>query len=251
MIASTLPAVEPEVRAYLNFFSQVQDIQRLRLSTDARKSLALSNAELRSLLTITADLATESRALPAGVSSQVWADRILDHVQQLKAALGEQGFQRVDSFIQSGNAMFEDCAIATKLPIVEPPAGVYLKFFVEVNDLDRLPLSTDFLQTVHLSDQDLRSLFTITADLAAKSQLLAKALRPFVFEGRLEVTQSGSTSSSLEGKLRDFQSQWSNTILDHVQRLRSAFGEQRFQELDGFIQSGKSMLEKPAVPVSN
>jgi hypothetical protein len=147
--------------------------------------------------------------------------------------------------------MFEDCAIATKLPIVEPSVSVYLKFLEEVNDLDRLPLSRDFLQTVHVSDRELRSLITITADLAAESRLLAQAVRPYVFEARLEVTEAGSASSAIDDKLRDFKTQWSKTILDRVQTLKSEFGEQRFQVLNHFIQSGKSMLEKPAARVSN
>jgi hypothetical protein len=54
-----------------------------------------------------------------------------------------------------------------------------------------------------------------------------------VFHG---IVESGSVSPSVEEKLRDLQNQWAQTILDHVQRLKAAFGEARFQRLDEFIQ---------------
>jgi hypothetical protein len=41
----------------------------------------------------------------------------------------------------------------------------------------------------------------------------------------MQVAESGSVSPAMQEKLRDFKSQWAQTILDHVQRLRAAFGE--------------------------
>jgi hypothetical protein len=87
--------------------------------------------------------------------------------------------------------------------------------------------------------------------LRAKARFLEKTVRPLMFEARMEFVESGAISPSLREKLDDLENQWDRTILDHVQQLKAAFGERRFQTLDDFIQSGKSMFEKPPLANSN
>jgi hypothetical protein len=134
--------------------------------------------------------------------------------------------------------------VISRVPIVEGPGRDYQKFFDEVKDLGSRPVSVEARRALHLTDQELRSMITITADLATESLFFGPVVRPWVFESRMEVTESGSVSPSLQEKLRDLQSQWTQTILDHAQRLKAAFGEERFQSVDEFIHSGKSMFEK-------
>jgi hypothetical protein len=135
------------------------------------------------------------------------------------------------------------------VPIIESSTRVYQNFFNEVKDLGIRPLTTEARTSLRLTDQELRSLLTVTADLATETRFLAKTVRPLMFEARMEFVESGAISPSLREKLDDLGHQWDRTILDHVQQLKAAFGERRFQTLDDFIQSGKSMFEKP--PNSN
>lgn len=134
--------------------------------------------------------------------------------------------------------------VISGVPIVEGTARDYQKFFDEVKNLGSRPLSEEARKTLHLTDQELRSLITITADLATESLFFRPFVKPWVFESRMEVTESGSISPPLQEKLRDLQNQWARTILDYAQRLKAAFGEERFQSVDEFIHSGKSMFEK-------
>ncbi len=87
------------------------------------------------------------------------------------------------------------------VPNVEPPARDYQRFFDEVQYLGKQPLSAEARMTLHLTDQELRSLITITADLATESEFFQKQVKPWVFESRMEAADSGSVSPSLQEKL--------------------------------------------------
>jgi len=157
------------------------------------------------------------------------------------------GLQTLNGFCQTAvpdDPLASRSLVISGVPIVEGPARDYQKFFGEVKDLGSRPVSVEARSALHLTDQELRSLITITADLATESLFFRPVVRPWVFESRMEVTESGSVSPSIHEKLRDLQNQWTQTILDHVQRLKAAFGEERFQSVDEFIHSGKSMFEK-------
>jgi hypothetical protein len=133
--------------------------------------------------------------------------------------------------------------IIGNVPIVEPPVLVYQNFFSQSKDLGRLSLSAEVRRSLGLTDQEFQSLLTITADLATEGRFLEKALRPLMFEARMQAAESGSVSPAMQAKLRDLQDQWKKTILDHVQRLKGTFGEARFQKVDEFIRSGQSMFQ--------
>ena len=128
-----VPIVESPARDYQDFFDAVKDLGRWPLSVEARKTLHLSDQELHSLVAITADLATESLffrqiwrpwkfeslmeivesgSLSPSLQEKLrdlqdqWAQKIRDHAQRLKAAIGQDRFREVDEFIHSGKSMF-------------------------------------------------------------------------------------------------------------------------------------------------
>src|ERR1700730_11610569 len=80
------------------------------------------------------------------------------------------------------------------VPVVESPVLVYQNFFNEVKDLGRLSLSADARRSLALTDQELRSLLTITADLATEGRFFGTQLRPLMFEARMQAAESGSVS---------------------------------------------------------
>jgi hypothetical protein len=130
------------------------------------------------------------------------------------------------------------------VPIVEPPARGYQDFFNQVQYLGKVPLSAEARAAIRLSDQELRALVTVTADLATESQFFRRTWKPLKFESLMETIESGAISPAVQAKLRDLQNQWERTIADHVQRLKAALGEERFQRVDEFVHSGKSMFAK-------
>jgi len=131
------------------------------------------------------------------------------------------------------------------VPAVIPQARDYQKFFDEVKYLGTRPLTVEARQTLHFTDQELRSLITITADLADESLFFQKIVRPCIFESRMEFTDAGAVSPSLQQKLDDLRDEWAQRILDHANRLKVERGDERFQSVDKFIHSGKSMFEVP------
>jgi hypothetical protein len=130
-----------------------------------------------------------------------------------------------------------DNLVISGVPRVEPPNRVYQNFFDEVKDLGRLPLSLEAHTSLRPTDQELRSLRTVTADLATESRFFREEVRPLMFEARMQVAESGAVSPSLQEKLRDLENQWARTILDHVRQLKVALGEPCFQRLDKFVHS--------------
>lgn len=126
---------------------------------------------------------------------------------------------------------------------VDPAASAYLTLFGQVRDLDRLENEHYEIKTsIDFSDEERQSLFAVTADLAAQSRVIAKALQPLIFEARLQVADSDAVAPALRDKIRALGDEWSRTILNHAERLRSSFGDARFLTLDDFVHSGKPLF---------
>ena len=101
--------------------------------------------------------------------------------------------------------------------------------------------------------RELRELLAIAADPRGRSRAMAKT-RPSVFESRMEIVESDAVSPLLRERIRDLDNRWSRTILEHVQRLKSALGPTRFQTVDEFARSVKPMFDmmaRPAVKILN
>jgi len=145
----------------------------------------------------------------------------------------------------AGNS--DDYFISTNLEVVDPSAQVYLKFFTQVKDVGKVPLSPDASTSLGGNESEMNSLLAVTADLAAQSWVFAKELKPLVFEARMQIVESDAVSAALQKRIDDLGNRWSQAILDHAQRLKSSWGEARFHSLDEFIHSGKPLFES-AVP---
>ncbi len=158
------------------------------------------------------------------------------------------GLLACNSFCQTSTAadpLENRSLLIAGVPAVILQARDYQKFFDEVKYLGNRPITVEARRTLHFTDQELRSLITITADLADESLFFQKIIKPWIFESRMEFTEAGTISPPLQQKLSDLRNEWAQRILDHAQRLRAALGEERFQSVDTFIHSGKSMFEVP------
>ena len=140
--------------------------------------------------------------------------------------------------------------ISRDVEVVNPASQIYLNFFEQMEDVDKLPFSTAARTSMNLTDEELRSLLTITADLAMQSRVFAKILRPLVFESRMQVAESDTVSPGLREKINDVKNRWSQTILGRIQRLRALLGESRFKDLDDFVHSGEDLFDR-SVPLVN
>src|SRR5262249_17840642 len=156
------------------------------------------------------------------------------------ALLGCKAFGQADA---STDPLAKRSLKISDVPLAEPPARDYQNFFDEVRFLGGKVLSDDARRSLRLTDQELRSLITITADLAEASLVLTKAWHPWKFEALMETIEQGKVDSSVQAKLEDFKQQWTKIILDHANRLQEALGEDRFGQIDRFVHSGKSMFK--------
>ncbi len=132
--SGNLTVDDPVAVSYLNFFGQVQNRSTSTLTPEAKVFLRLSDEEFRKLQNVTLDLATQSRWFAKEMASLVfesrmqivesdavspampgkmrnlnerWQKAVLEHAQQLKAAIGEDRFRVVDDFVRSDKPLFE------------------------------------------------------------------------------------------------------------------------------------------------
>jgi hypothetical protein len=137
--------------------------------------------------------------------------------------------------------------ISRGVPIADGPAEDFLQFFYNLRILGQQELSVE-ARALGMSEDQLRSVMDITADLAEKSIAFHEMWHPWKFESLMEVIDNGSMSPSTETKMRDFQKQWTAVVMEHVERLRSVLGLERFRELDAFVHSGRPMFASPVDP---
>ena len=60
------------------------------------------------------------------------------------------------------------------MPVVEPPAREYQKFFEDVQGMRTTPLSKEARTALELTDDEIRALADITSDLVAESRRFLK-----------------------------------------------------------------------------
>lgn len=133
--------------------------------------------------------------------------------------------------------------VAVKVPIVEGRARDYQKFFDEAKMLGLRPVSAKARAKLDLSNEELRSLMAITGDLVDESLFFERVWRPWKLESLMEsIERGGVASQAMQDKMRDLRDQWAQVILEHVRRLKSAFGEARFGVLDEFVRSGEDLF---------
>lgn len=136
-----------------------------------------------------------------------------------------------------------DYYVSDYVEVIDPTAQIYVNFFDQMRDLGQFPVSPEARASLNLTDEELKSLLTITEDLAEQHSVFIKTLEPLIFESRLEIVESDAVSPALREKIGDLKKRWSQTILDRVQRLRTLLGESRFKSLDEFARSGEPLFD--------
>jgi hypothetical protein len=89
----------------------------------------------------------------------------------------------------------------------------------------------------------------IATDCAAKSLAIHQALKPLVLELRFAALAEEARPPSVSRRYNELNRQRAQMVLDHVQELRTAFGETRFRVIETFLSARKhSESFFPAVP---
>jgi hypothetical protein len=87
--------------------------------------------------------------------------------------------------------------------------------------------------------EEAQSLRAIAADCEANIRAIDIAVRPLVKELRFEALAEEAPSESVSRRYNELNRQREQLVLDHIQGLRTAFGEARFQQIETFIQARK------------
>jgi hypothetical protein len=136
---------------------------------------------------------------------------------------------------------YHDVLMSPSIPLPEP-AQSYWRFFEQVRLFGTRPISDEARAAIRLNDRELRTLLTITSDLAKKSSEFGETVRPLVFELRLEAAAGDEPAPALVEKLRSLRDLWSATVLDHLNRLKATLSEADFRDFDEFVRSGKPLF---------
>ena len=136
-----------------------------------------------------------------------------------------------------------------------PGPTVYESFFQQVVHFSQLQNSlgvvsingqpTDLRQyklqdAIGLTDQEARVLSTVASSCGAKISSFYDAAKRLIFEARLRLVESESDPQATQ-QLKELDDEHRQIVLAHVQQLKAAFGDSRFNGLDAFVRSGKQI----------
>ena len=143
-----------------------------------------------------------------------------------------------------------------------PDPTVYESFFQQVvhfaelqNSLGVVSINgqpTDLRQyklqdAIGLTDQEARVLSTVASDCGAKVRSFYDAAGPSIFDARVRLVESKSDPQATQ-QLKELDDEHQQIVLAHVQQLKAAFGDSRFNTLDAFVRSGKQLLSFLPLP---
>jgi hypothetical protein len=95
-------------------------------------------------------------------------------------------------------------------------------------------------EAIGLTDQEANVLNAIASDCEASIREYDVSVRPLVFETRLQALASEDAPSAAAAQLlMDLDNQRNQIVLDHVRRVKAAFGDLRFLVLDEWVRSRK------------
>ena len=117
-----------------------------------------------------------------------------------------------------------------------PDITVYESFFGQVAQAasrdSTASQRTTPREALGLTDREAQALDELAADCAAESRALTEATRRLTFESRLSSMASEEIPPALTRRLKRLEDERRQMVLDHVQRLKTEFGEQRFQAVE-------------------
>ena len=153
-----------------------------------------------------------------------------------------------------------------------PDATVYEKFFLQIVRFEEIKVAlgtvvlkgrpTDLQQftlrdATGLTDQESRVLNALASDCEDKLRSSYDRARPLIFDARLRLLESESDAEAVR-QLKEFDDEQRQIVLAHVQQLKAAFGNSRFNVLDAFVRSEKQVVSflplpkvKAAAPVAD
>ena len=100
-----------------------------------------------------------------------------------------------------------------------------------------------------ITTEEARMLRAIAADCRAKSAAIHEALKPLVLELRFAAIAEEPGSQSVSRRYKELNRQRAQMVLDHIQALKTAFGEARFPLIETFLSTRKNSESFfPAVP---
>jgi len=135
-------------------------------------------------------------------------------------------------------------------PIQQPAseASVFESFFSEVaqrknaswptapNGQSTGVKETTIQEAAGLTEREASILTEVAMDLEARMRSVN--IGSAIFEARLRSVESGQSSEELERQLlRDMEERSRQMVMEHVQQLRTAFGDARFQTLYGYARA--------------
>jgi hypothetical protein len=95
-------------------------------------------------------------------------------------------------------------------------------------------------EAIGLTEEESKVLAAVASDCAARIRALDAAAGNSVFDARLRMIESEADSQALQ-KVRDLRRNLNNErariVSAHIERLRTAFGDSRFEVLNAFVRS--------------
>ena len=100
------------------------------------------------------------------------------------------------------------------------------------------PPKPSIQEATGLTDREMKALNGIAADCQASIDSIYRQRPGFVFEALLESIESGKdTSGKVQQLAKDRENQRERIVLDHMQQVRAAFGDARFQALTAWLRA--------------
>jgi hypothetical protein len=83
---------------------------------------------------------------------------------------------------------------------------------------------------------------------AAKTESLARIARPLTFDYLMEAIQTGQDKSeSLQQRLKDLRDQRDQVVREHIEQIKLALGDSRFEKLDTFVRAPQPARLPPGI----
>ena len=95
-----------------------------------------------------------------------------------------------------------------------------------------------------ITTEEAQLLITVAKDCTAKSVPFSGAIREAFLQIRLATFAEEAPPESAVRRYNELKRQQAQMVLDHVQELKTAFGESRFQLIETFVNSGRGIRDR-------
>jgi hypothetical protein len=103
-------------------------------------------------------------------------------------------------------------------------------------------------ESTGLTDREMTELQGIAADCMARLDEVSRGHSHVVFDALMESIETDKDMSGVAAQqLKELDDQGDRVVLAHVQALKAALGDARFQELDGRLRAEEASRPKTAI----